>query len=94
MPDQWRTAFLKQARADYALFRTLEGDGTVPVCHKLHLLQMATEKLAKASLTPPGQRPLRTHNAFVKFVQAAATNATLRLTYAVSQLNRNLIPTH
>ena len=78
MPEQWRTAFLAQARSEYALFQQLRNDKSVAPCHKLHLLQMATEKLAKAFGTPPGQRPPRTHKAFVNFVQTAAANPRVR----------------
>lgn len=76
--NEWRTAFLRQARSDYALFQTLRTQDDVPLCHKLHCLQMATEKLAKALQTPPGRRPDRTHTAFASFVQTATTNPQLR----------------
>lgn len=75
--DEWRTAFIRQARSDYALFQTLQTQDDVALCHKLHFLQMATEKLAKYFLTPPGARPDRTHNAFVNFVQTAQTDTKL-----------------
>lgn len=78
MPMDWREAFLRQARSDYALFQRLQTEPSVPLCHKLHCLQMATEKLAKALQAPPGRHPDRTHNAFASFVQTATTNPQLR----------------
>lgn len=44
------TAFLAQARSDFAIYQMLAGYSReeVPECHALHYLQMATEKLAKA----------------------------------------------
>ena len=42
-----------------------------PLCHQLHYLQMATEKLSKALTTEGAARPARTHNALVKFLQTA-----------------------
>ena len=45
-------AFLKQARADLAYYDFIEnaGDPRVRDCHRLQVLQMAVEKLAKAFL--------------------------------------------
>jgi hypothetical protein len=43
-------ALLRQARSDFAIFEFLriQDRDVVPMCHPLHYLQMATEKLAKA----------------------------------------------
>jgi hypothetical protein len=56
----WRDAFLKQAHSDYSVYKKLN-ELRLPLCHKLHYLQMATEKLAKAYQcnnrnTPPKKR--------------------------------------
>jgi hypothetical protein len=68
----WRTAYLRQAQADYAMLLKLLGDADVPLCQQLHYLQMTTEKLAKGLLTPPGgERYPNTHNGFAKFVSVA-----------------------
>jgi hypothetical protein len=45
----WRNAFFIQAWSDYQIFRKLNENGC-PRCHKLHYLQMTTEKLAKTFL--------------------------------------------
>jgi hypothetical protein len=54
------------------MFRTLNHD-KAELCHQLHYLQMATEKMAKAFLTNPSapQRPKRVHQALVKYIRAA-----------------------
>jgi len=67
----WRKAYLAQAWSDYEVFRKLNSDGH-PLCHKLHYLQMATEKLAKGFLCnaddPP---PKKTHFVLVRFLQVS-----------------------
>jgi len=60
-------AFLAQARSDYATFSILlaHSRDSVPECHPLHYLQMATEKLAKAFFARSGARSVdRSHAAF------------------------------
>ncbi|MBV9849685.1 MAG: hypothetical protein JO250_08350 [Armatimonadetes bacterium] len=79
MPMDWRTAYLEQARSDHAMLRRLLTDKTVPLCHCLHYLQMATEKLAKGFLTQPGgARYRRTHDAFVNFLIIAKGSPDLQ----------------
>ena len=46
--DRFARGFYRQARADFGTFLRLEHDGEIPTCHRLHYLQMACEKLAKA----------------------------------------------
>jgi hypothetical protein len=71
MPHDWHSATLLQARSDYEMLLRLKDKDDVSVCHILHYLQMTTEKLAKAFLTPPGGRYPNTHDAFAKFVRVA-----------------------
>ena len=49
--------FLIQAKADMVVFERFWKDSTLPACHALHYLQMATELLGKAmpGRTGPGQ---------------------------------------
>jgi len=79
--DDWRTAFLLQARSDHAAFRLLldaARNDPALLCQCLHYLQMTTEKLAKGFLTPPnGPRPPAVHHAFTRFVQTARGNDRL-----------------
>ncbi len=65
----WRDAFFRQAKSDYFVFKKLN-DSKFSLCHKLHYLQMATEKLAKAYLCKPsGGPPKRTHYALVRMLK-------------------------
>ncbi|MFB3890848.1 MAG: hypothetical protein ACE15C_02365 [Phycisphaerae bacterium] len=67
----WHEAYLVQARSEYAVLKKL-GDLNVEYSHRLHYLQMLTEKLSKAMQTPPGKRapaPM-THVMFVQMLQA------------------------
>ena len=45
----WERAYRQQARGDLAVFTVLSSQGELPDCHRLHALQMAVEKLAKAT---------------------------------------------
>lgn len=79
MPHDWRSATLLQARSDYDMLRRLLDDSEVPLCHVLHYLQMTTEKLAKAYLTPPGgERYPKTHDAFANFVNTFKASRAFR----------------
>lgn len=42
------TAFIAQARSDWRVYRVLSERSDVALCHQLHYLQMACEKMAKA----------------------------------------------
>jgi len=66
----WYYAFLSQAWSDYQVFEDLN-ESRHPNCHKLHYLQMTTEKLAKACLMEiNGNSPPKTvHKAFVGFLR-------------------------
>lgn len=86
MPMDWRTAYLRQAQADHAMLLKLLNDEEVPLCQKLHYLQMTTEKLAKGFLTPPGgARYPNTHNAFAQFVAVARGRREIRNACSFSQ---------
>ena len=73
----WQSAFLAQARAEYAILQMLIGHEDVPVCHKLHYLQMVSEKVAKGLSTAPDSKPPPVHRALVRFIQSAADVKTL-----------------
>jgi hypothetical protein len=68
----WAIAYLKQARADFSMFLQLKDDEDVNLCHALHFLQMATEKLSKAALLFGGGFRLKdvssTHLVFVEML--------------------------
>ena len=58
----------KQAASDFAVFHHLQSHGD-PICHCLHYLQMATEKLGKAYLWKLGSAPPANHAGFAQFMQ-------------------------
>jgi hypothetical protein len=66
----WREAFLKQARSDFQMMEQLAKSGA-EACHRLHYLQMATEKLARGWGASPGspEPPPMTHIALVRLLQ-------------------------
>jgi hypothetical protein len=69
MSMDWRAANFAQAKSDYEVAKRLLRQRDLPNCHALHYLQMATEKLSKAICTPPGQQPINTHIAFIKYLR-------------------------
>ncbi len=46
--NEWSRAFALQGQSDLDAYEYLDRNKDLPVCHKLHYLQMAAEKLAKA----------------------------------------------
>jgi hypothetical protein len=75
----WRMAYFAQAQNDYGLFRELKGRSDVAMCQKLHYLQMATEKLAKAFLSPhAGSPPPRVHTALARFLRMSKGRPEIR----------------
>lgn len=78
--QNWQAAFLKQARSDWEAYeKTAEFEW--PSCHRLHYLQMATEKLGKALLIV-GDHELEnlkgSHTAFVKLIRVVSNNRKLQ----------------
>lgn len=75
----WHEAYLVQARSEHAMLRRLELP-PVEYCHRLHYLQMVSEKLAKAMLTPPASTsPAPTsHAAFVRMLRTLKTRPDIR----------------
>ncbi|MCX7045861.1 MAG: hypothetical protein NTX50_10315 [Candidatus Sumerlaeota bacterium] len=77
MAISWRKAYLTQAISDYRMYQWLSGAenrSRVELCHRLHYLQMATEKLAKGlKIDLKGKAlPKFIHNAFLEFIQKHA----------------------
>jgi hypothetical protein len=63
--------FLDQARSDYEIYGYLSRRDT---CHRLHYLQMCTEKLAKVYFWRGGVFPGYGHHKFEPFLRALDTN--------------------
>lgn len=88
--QDWANAFLMQARSDFLVYKRLAEipHGEVPVCHRLHYLQMATEKLAKAYRSRDTQAALhgeegllRKHVGLVKFMRALLKSPQVKEQY-------------
>jgi hypothetical protein len=77
----WQAAFLKQARTDWDAYEKAE-ELMWPICHRLHFLQMATEKLGKALLVAAETKLdeiTHSHLALVKFLRVVSNNLDLHL---------------
>lgn len=72
MAANWRAGFFLQARSDFDVLTLLLQQSNVPACHKLHYLQMVTEKLAKGFASDGGPVP-QIHQVFARFVQTASS---------------------
>jgi hypothetical protein len=65
--------FLLQAKSAFAVYRLLNDNESLPHCHALHYLQMATELLSKANAWRNG--PIKkSHTAFVPFLRSLSSN--------------------
>lgn len=81
----WAQAYITQARSDWALFERLQVMADVAPCHRLHYLQMACEKLAKAyrfrdTETLPSSL-LTQHVGFAKFLNLFLRAPQVRETF-------------
>jgi len=75
----WQTAFLKQARSDWEAYLKI-AESEWPYCHRLHYLQMTTEKMSKALLIADDadlESVMKSHAAFVKFFRIIANRRSL-----------------
>jgi len=81
----WAEAYARQGASDFRLYKQWLVIDDIPVCHKLHYLQMASEKLAKAYLlrySSASEELLRTsHKAFPVFIQAYYSSIRVRQSY-------------
>ncbi len=53
----WSRAFARQAGSDLDAREVLASEKSLPACHALHYLQMACEKVCKASMIASGTSP-------------------------------------
>lgn len=88
VPDRadWAFAYFKQADSDFKIYQLLSGTPGVPICHLLHYLQMAGEKIAKAYRfrdTDTDEDRLTTeHVAFSRFMQSYLGSPEIKQRYA------------
>lgn len=87
MTHTWRTAFLRQAKSDFEVFEHLR---RMPhdVCHRLHYLQMLTEKTAKAFVAHGIQAPPCSHKALLNLLKVAEWNQDLMQLCRFSRLDQ------
>lgn len=65
----WQEGYLRQAMGDYDIYAEMN-ERNDPLCHRLHYLQMASEKLAKSFLCIGNEKPSKkTHYALVRFLK-------------------------
>jgi hypothetical protein len=68
----WASAFAAQSRSDWQVYDLLSAELEIPSCHKLHYLQMACEKIAKAyrcrDTSANLEELLKRHVGFAKFI--------------------------
>ena len=76
--------FLDQARSDYEIYELLNHRN---VCHRLHYLQMATEKLSKAWFWRLMQEP-RGHYTFEQFLRALDGRADFHQMFGYSDVRK------
>jgi hypothetical protein len=84
--EDWARAYAKQSRSDFRLYsKVMSVSSDIEECHRLHYLQMACEKIAKAyrfrdTLTPI-EELLTSHVAFSKFIENLLKSAVIRHDY-------------
>lgn len=87
-PDRksWGEAYARQGRSDWEVYKKIAGSFDIALCHSLHYLQVACEKLAKAYRwrdTSAGDHALtHEHVAFSKFIRSFLGSPTIRKDYA------------
>ncbi|TDU66182.1 hypothetical protein EI77_03921 [Prosthecobacter fusiformis] len=75
----WKEAFRQQAISDYEVFIHLKAQPQIPMCHRLHYLQMATEKLAKFfMLTGNESLDEKSHLVLVSFLRMLPSRPEIR----------------
>lgn len=83
--EAWAAAFAAQSRSDWQVFGRLAADPQIPVCHELHYLQMACEKIAKAyrcrDTATNLEDLLKRHVGFAKFIGSFLVSPSLKEAY-------------
>ena len=86
-PDRtsWAEAYARQGRSDWGVYKLLAGMPTVSLCHELHYLQMACEKIAKAyrwrDTATDAHALTHEHVAFSKFIESFLGSPSIRVDY-------------
>lgn len=93
--DDWARAYARQAGSDWELYTLLE-EQQANLCHRVHYLQMASEKIAKAyrfrDTDTPVEQLLRHHVGFTKFFnQFLRSDRVLQMYQGKNAQHRELI---
>lgn len=82
----WALAYVKQGGSDFAVYQLLSRTPGVTVCHPLHYLQMACEKVAKAyrfrDTATTEERLTSEHVAFSQFIESYLGSPEIKRRYA------------
>lgn len=83
--DAWASAFAAQSRSDWQVYDHLAAEPDLPVCHQLHYLQMACEKIAKAyrcrDKSVNLEELLKRHVGFAKFIGSFLASPSMKEAY-------------
>jgi hypothetical protein len=83
--DAWGSAFAVQSRSDWQAYDRLAAEPRIPICHELHYLQMACEKIAKAyrcrDTAANLEELLARHVGFSKFMGSFLASPCLKEAY-------------
>jgi hypothetical protein len=76
----WLEAFHRQASSDFEVFKHFSRQSSpVAICHRLHYIQMASEKLVKSFLTLGSDEvPKKTHSGLLLFLRTLRSNPFVR----------------
>jgi hypothetical protein len=83
--EVWASAFAVQSQSDWQVYARLTAEPEVPACHKLHYLQMACEKIAKAyrcrDTSASLEELLKRHVGFAKFIGSFLASPSIKEAY-------------
>jgi hypothetical protein len=85
----WVQAFARQAASDLDARERLVGYNSLPACHSLHFLQMACEKLCKASLISAGSDPMQVQSSHAYIAKHLPTIVRLFMSREAGRLQRD-----
>ncbi|HSU66193.1 MAG TPA: hypothetical protein VLJ39_04960, partial [Tepidisphaeraceae bacterium] len=85
----WVQAFARQAASDLDAREALAASRSLPACHALHYLQMACEKLCKASMIAGGHDPADVQRSHASIAKHLPTIVKLYMSREAGKLPRN-----
>jgi hypothetical protein len=85
----WTQAFARQAASDLDAREVLAADPSLPACHALHFLQMACEKLCKASMISTGTDPMEVQRSHASIAKHLPTIIRLYMSRQARRLPRD-----